>query len=94
MIEIWIEVERWILEELNKQKSFNKYSIRFGKYENSSIHRLENLILSTKQYVFQTKMRSSRPNVMVLKFFLAKRLCIEQFLLFKKNATFLITTII
>ena len=41
--------------------------ILFETYENSSIHRLENLmILFTKQYVFQTKMRSSRPSTMVL----------------------------
>ena len=37
----------------------------------------------TKQYVFQTKMRSSRPNAMVLKNVLTKRLYIEQFLLLK-----------
>ena len=62
----------------------------YGKYENtcSSIHRLENLIiLFTKRYVFQTKMRSSRPNAMVLKNVLTKRLYIEQFLLLKKITT-------
>ena len=40
--EIWIEVERWILEFFNIQTSFNTNSIFFRKYENSSIHRLEN----------------------------------------------------
>ena len=82
--EIWIEVEKWISGVFNIQTSFDKYSILFGKYENSTIHRLENLIiLFTKQYVFQTKMRSSRPNAMVLKNVLTKRLYIEQFLLLK-----------
>ena len=37
--EIWIEVEKWISEVFNIQTSFDKYSILFGKYENSSIHR-------------------------------------------------------
>ena len=45
-------------------------NILIGKYENSSIYRLENLIiLFTKQYVFQTEMKLSRPNAMVLKMF-------------------------
>ena len=40
----------------------------FGKYENDSIHRVEKLIiLLTNQYIFQTNMRSSRPNAKILK---------------------------
>ena len=78
--EIWMEVERWIMKIFNihVQTSFDKYSILFGKYKDSSIRKSDNII--TKQYVFQTKMRSSRPNAMVLKNVLTKRLYIEQFL--------------
>ena len=83
--EIWIEVVKWISGVFNIQRGFDKYYIPFGKYENKSIHRLENLIIMfTNQYVFQTKMRSSRPNATVMKNVLTKRLYIEQFLLFKK----------
>ena len=80
--EIWIEIERWISEVFNMQTSL--VNILIGKYENSSIYRLENLIiLFTKQYVFQTEMKLSRPNTMVLKNVLTKRLNIEQCLLLK-----------
>ena len=44
--EIWIEVERWILEFFNIQTSFHTNSIFFRKYENSSIYRLENQMTS------------------------------------------------
>ena len=54
--EIWIDVERWILEFFNMQSSFNTNSIFFRKYENSSIHRLENQMTSfTKQYVLTVR---------------------------------------
>ena len=78
--EIGIEIERWLLEVVKLQSSFDQYFILFGKYENNSIHRLENLIIRIiKQYIFHTKMRSSRPNAMVLKNVLTKRLYIEEF---------------
>ena len=44
--EIWIDVERWILKFFNIQKSLNTNSIFFRKYDDSSIHRLENQITS------------------------------------------------
>ena len=32
-------IERWLLELFKLQTSFDKYTLLFGKYENSSIHR-------------------------------------------------------
>ena len=81
------------MEVFKRQTSFDQYFTLFETYENSSIHRLENLIiLFTKQYVFQTKMRSSRPSTMVLINVFTKISYIEHFLLLKKPATILITT--
>ena len=81
------------MDVFKKQTRFYKYFTRFVTYENSSFHTLENLIILFKKYVFQTKMRSSRPRAMVLKDVWTIRLYIEQFLLLK-NATNLTTTII
>ena len=59
--EIWIEIKRWILEVFKLQTASDRYSTLFEKYENSRIHRLENLIiLFTNRYILQRpKMRPS-----------------------------------
>lgn len=75
------------------QTSFDKYSILFGKYDNRDIHRLENLIiLFTKQYILQSKMKTSRLNVNIIKKSITRRLFIEKLLLLKNCNYYLFDT--
>lgn len=91
--EIWIELEKWMTDIFGLQTSFDKYSILFGKYDNRDIHRLENLIiLFTKQYILQSKMKTSRLNVNIIKKSITRRLFIEKLLLLKNCNYYLFDT--
>lgn len=50
MKEIWIEFDKWMTDIFGLHKNFDKYSILFGKYDNSKRYSLDTLktsILST-----------------------------------------------
>ena len=80
---ILIEVERWISEVFNIRTSFDTNSISFGKCENSSINRLENLMISFTKNMYSRLKWYHQENMQRSEICLSMRLHIEQFLLLK-----------